>query len=129
MITTYFLAANLLALTAFLLGLNNFSKKADSWRLLPLFLLVISRALILIFTLVGSNRIDAAIVAALDVFSVFCFVWALVDVANLLPLWRRIFWLGGGIWLLFVVFTIRRQHIRVISARVMTKREIRRYQS
>ena len=31
--------------------------------------------------------------------------------------------------LLFVAFTIRKQHIRVISARDMTKREINRYQS
>ena len=30
---------------------------------------------------------------------------------------------------LFIVFTIRRQHIRVISARKMTKRELRWYQS
>ena len=44
---------------------------------------------------------------------------------------RRYFALGqtGTGRSLFIVFTIRRQHIRVISARKMTKRELRWYQS
>ncbi len=106
MITTYFLAANLLALTAFLLGLNNFSKKADSWRLLPLFLLVVCRALILILVLTGIDSTNLNIAATLDVFSVFCFVWALTDIIHLPPLWRRISWLGAGLSMLLVAFTL-----------------------
>ncbi len=76
----YLLTANLLALAAWLLGLTDLAGYTRSGRLVPLFLLVVSQALGLIFSLSGlpPNTV-AAILGALNVFSTFCVVWALVD--------------------------------------------------
>ncbi len=74
----YLLAVNLFALAALLLGLGNFTKEARGWRLLPLFLLVILRSLILIvsMTILAHSQI-ARITGALEVFSAFCILWTL----------------------------------------------------
>ncbi|GAB4422604.1 MAG: hypothetical protein Kow0031_00490 [Anaerolineae bacterium] len=91
------MAANLFALTALLVGLNNFSRGAQSWRLLPLFLLTASRALMLIISLVLPGAGAAGLVGALDVFSVLCVVWSLTDIRPDWPVfWRRLVWLAGG---------------------------------
>lgn len=93
----YFLAANLFALTALLVGLNNFSRGAHSWRLAPLFLLTASRALMLIITLVSPMANIEGVISALDVFSTFCLVWSLTDIRPDWPtFWRRLVWLFGG---------------------------------
>lgn len=97
MTQVYFLAANLFALTALLVGLNNFSRGAQSWRLAPLFLLTASRALMLIILLVFPAANTAGVLAALDVFSVLCVVWSLTDIRADWPIaWRRLAWLVGG---------------------------------
>lgn len=99
---TYLLAANLFALTALLLGLYDFSKGRHSWRLIPLFLLVISRSVSLIVALkTGADQ--PAYLATLEVFSALCLVWALMNPLNLPPLWQRLAWLGGGISLFLVL--------------------------
>jgi len=75
----YLLATNFLALAALILGLGSFSGGRRSWRLVPLFLLVISRSLSLIVYLSVSNSSDARLLGGLEVFSAFCLVWTLVD--------------------------------------------------
>jgi PAS domain S-box-containing protein len=107
LIQTYLLAANLFALTALLLGLGNFSGGSRSWRLLPLFLLVISRSLSLIIYLATSESDQATTasgLAALEIFSTFCLMWVLTDLPGSLPLlWQRLAWLGGFIALFLSV--------------------------
>ena len=97
---TYLLAANLFALTALLLGLNDFSKGRHSWRLLPLFLLVVSRSVSLIISLATDEgpATTASTINALEVFSAFCLVWALINPFGYLSvLWQRLAWFGGGL--------------------------------
>ncbi len=99
---TYLLAANLFAITALLLGLNDFSKGRQSWRLLPLFLLVISRSLIFILFLSiptdDQSALPLPIIATLEVFSSTCIVWALINpVVDLPEIWRKATWLAGSI--------------------------------
>lgn len=107
----YLFATNLLALTAFLLGLSNFSKGVHAWRLVPLFLLVVSQSTSLIINLAGlssglPSETAAQSVLALGVFSTFCAVWALIDFINLSKLWRRLAWLGGGLSLLLCIWPL-----------------------
>jgi PAS domain S-box-containing protein len=97
----YFLAANLFAITALLLGLYDFSRGRRSWRLLPLFLLVISRSLSLILLINFTNNqlptTVQSVLAALEVFSIFCLLWALIHSIKIMPpLWQRLVWLWGG---------------------------------
>lgn len=88
----YLLAVNLFALTALLVGLNNFSKGSNSWRLLPLFLVVSCRAGILIVSFFSATG-QPGVSATLEVFSAFCYVWALMPhPAQLRP---AFLWLGG----------------------------------
>jgi PAS domain S-box-containing protein len=93
---TYLFAANLFTLTAFLLGLNNFSKGAQSWRLLPLFLLAISQSISLIISLAELSASAPLLMAALNIFSAACLIWALINTANLVDLWQKALWLAGG---------------------------------
>ncbi|NJN98821.1 MAG: hypothetical protein HC875_34375 [Anaerolineales bacterium] len=76
----YLLAANFFALAALLLGLGSFSGERRSWRLLPLFVVVISRSLSLIVYLSVAQPGDARLwLEGLEVLSAFCLVWTLVD--------------------------------------------------
>ncbi|RMF04621.1 MAG: PAS domain-containing protein, partial [Chloroflexi bacterium] len=101
LIFTYYFTANLLALIAFLLGLNSFSRGPHTRRLLPLFLLVTGRAVALILALFAGGQPDHGMVAALDVFSTFCLIWALLDPAHpLSPFWNRIKWFAAALGLL-----------------------------
>ncbi len=98
---TYLLAANLFAMTALLIGINNFAKNRYSWRLLPLFLLTICRSLIFILFLKGVEDDGLSdilpIITSLDVFSVFFIVWSLVRPGPNLPeMWQRLFLAAGG---------------------------------
>ncbi|HMQ53619.1 MAG TPA: PAS domain-containing protein, partial [Anaerolineae bacterium] len=98
----YLFATNLLTLTAFFLGLSNFSRGVQAWRLVPLFLLVVSQSTSLIVNLAAlssgqPSATAAQSVLALNVFSTFCAVWALIDLPNLSELWRRLAWVGGGL--------------------------------
>ncbi len=72
----YLLAVNLFALTALLVGLNNFFRDSTRWRLLPLFLLAASRAIILIVSLAAGG--GPALANALEIFSAVWLVWALM---------------------------------------------------
>jgi PAS domain S-box-containing protein len=107
----YLLGADLFVLTALLLGLNNFETGRHSWRLLPLFLLVISRSLILIVFLSTSASdqplASLALIAALEIFSTTCVVWTLINpVADLPDLWKRVIWLGGGAAFFLTLFPL-----------------------
>ncbi|MCB0168212.1 MAG: PAS domain S-box protein [Anaerolineae bacterium] len=107
----YLFAANLFTLTAFLLGLSNFSRGRHSWRLLPLFFLVITQSISLIVTLAGSSGgalVDSAArtIAALSVFSAVCLIWALTQWANLSDLKRRLAWVGAGVALFLCIFPL-----------------------
>ncbi|HRV90884.1 MAG TPA: ATP-binding protein [Anaerolineae bacterium] len=107
----YLFAANLFTLTAFLLGLSNFSRGRDSWRLLPLFFLVITQSISLIVTLAGSSGgtiADSAArtLAALNVFSAVCLIWVLTQWANLSDLKRRMAWVAAGVALFLCVFPL-----------------------
>lgn len=82
----YLLAANFFALAALLLGLGSFSGGRRSWRLLPLFLVVISRSLSLIIYLSVAKPGDAGPwLEGLEVLSAFCLVWTLVDFPSAWP--------------------------------------------
>jgi PAS domain S-box-containing protein len=91
----YLLAINLFALAAFLLGVGSFSGGRRVWRLLPLFLLVISRSLSLILSLTlpeGSSQLDF-LYGTIEVFSNFCMVWTLTDLASgWSGLWSKLIW-------------------------------------
>jgi PAS domain S-box-containing protein len=92
----YLFAANLFALTALLLGLNNFSRGALSRRLAPLFLLTAVRAGIIILSQLQLEAVSLWPVA-LEVFSTFCLVWALTNpVAELSLPWLAATRLGSG---------------------------------
>ena len=97
---TYLLATNLFALTALLLGLYNFSKGRYSWRLAPLFLLVINRLLSLIIYLQSASNNPPEMVppllAALEVLGIFIFVWSLTNFIHLPLAWQKFGWLAGG---------------------------------
>ncbi len=98
----YLLATNLFALAALLLGLGSFSGGSRSWRLLPLFLLVISRSLSLIISLIvlEPSQIDS-LMDALDVFSALCIIWALTDFTSSWPEpWPKMAWLSAAAALL-----------------------------
>jgi len=95
---TYFIAANLFALTAFLLGLNDFSKGRRGWRLLPLFLLVTSRSvsLIIFLAMTTDEKPATSTINALEAFSAFCAVWALINPFGYMSaLWQRLAWFWG----------------------------------
>src|SRR6185295_7003924 len=101
----FLLATNLFALAALLLGLGSFSGGSRSWRLLPLFLLVISRSLSLIISLIvlESSQFDS-LMGALDVFSALCIIWALTDFTSSWPEpWPKMAWLSAAIALLLSV--------------------------
>lgn len=107
----YLLAADLFVLTALLLGLNNFERERPSWRLLPLFLLVISRSLILIVFMATSVSerpvVSVSLAGALEIFSTSCVVWILINpVAELPDLWKRLIWLGGGAAFFLTLFAL-----------------------
>lgn len=96
----YFLAVNLFALAALLLGLGNFTKEARSWRLAPLFLLVIIRSLSLIVSMTTLPQSQIARAAGLlEVLSAFFILWALAGWA--FP-WPKPGWLSAGVTLLLV---------------------------
>jgi PAS domain S-box-containing protein len=84
----YLLAANLFALAALLLKFGGLSGEIRNGRLLPLFLLVISRSLALILSFLPANP-DQAIalygIGALEVFSTFCVIWVLTGSTRHLP--------------------------------------------
>lgn len=108
---TYLLSANLFALTALFLGLNAFAKGRLQWRLLPLFLLVVSRSFIFIIFFTnspnGQSQETLAIMAALDVLSAVCVVWALINPFSDMPdVWRRAIWLAGGAAFFLIVFPL-----------------------
>lgn len=91
------LATNLFALTALLVGLNSFSKDSQSWRLLPLFLLVATRAVMVIVSF-NAPAGQSGIIPALDVFSVFYIIWALMpNPAQIRPVFLWTGTLAGGI--------------------------------
>jgi len=92
---SYLFAANLFTLTAFLLGLSNFSKGGQSRRLAPLFLLVISQSLSLMISMARTTPVIGALLAGLSIFGAACLVWALTDTSQLSPLWQRLVWLAG----------------------------------
>ncbi|MFN8458111.1 MAG: ATP-binding protein [Anaerolineae bacterium] len=74
----YFLAVNLFALAALLLGLGTFTKEARPGRLTPLFLLVIIRSLSLIVSMTTlAHHHIARITGVLEVASAFCILWTL----------------------------------------------------
>jgi PAS domain S-box-containing protein len=102
----YFFSANLLTLIAFLLGLGDFSKGSQRWRLLPLFLLATSQSLSLIISSLEVIEASSTALAALGVFSATCLVWALVNTTNLSGLWRRLAWLGLGAALLLSIMPL-----------------------
>src|SRR5687767_1368692 len=109
MIYSYLLPANLLTLIALLLGLNNFSRGRRSWRLLPLFLLVITQllGLIVILVLPKDQPVTVGLAAAIQVFSTGCLIWALFDPSTPLPLMgQSLAWLGGGIALLLSILPL-----------------------
>jgi PAS domain S-box-containing protein len=94
----YLLAVNLFALTAWLIGLAGFIGCTRTWRLLPLFLLVVSQSigLILSLTLLQPDTV-ATLLGALNVFNAFCLVWALLGSTVDMPSpWHWITWLAAG---------------------------------
>lgn len=107
----YLFAANLFTLTAFLLGLSNFSRGRHSWRLVPLFFLVTTQSISLMITLAASSG-DAlseaarGALAALNTFSAVCLVWTLIDVANLSETKRRLSWIVTGVALFLSIFPL-----------------------
>ncbi|MFN8458122.1 MAG: sensor histidine kinase [Anaerolineae bacterium] len=90
----YFLAVNLFALAALLLGLGNFTREARSWRLAPLFLLVIIRSLSLIvsMTTLAQSQI-VSITGTLEVLSAFCILWTL---AGWTFPWPKLGWISAA---------------------------------
>ncbi|HXV42001.1 MAG TPA: hypothetical protein VEC96_02975, partial [Anaerolineae bacterium] len=94
----YLLATNLFALAALLLGFGSFSGGRRSWRLLPLFLLVIARSLSLIISLIALNPDQAApLLGVLEVFSAFCMVWTLTDFTSNWPRpWPQLAWVSAA---------------------------------
>ncbi|MCL4300465.1 MAG: PAS domain-containing protein [Anaerolineae bacterium] len=101
----YLLATNLFALAALLLGLGSFIGGGRSWRLLPLFLLVISRSFSLIISLTALERSQVGLLLGmLEVFSAFCIVWALVELPPHWPAgWTLLTWAGGAAALVLTV--------------------------
>lgn len=92
----YLLAANLFALAALLLGWGNYSRGARNGRLLPLFLLAVSRSLAFIITMAASEQaLSVAVIEALEVFSTFCVVWALAGPTSALSAGRQLLAWGG----------------------------------
>lgn len=102
----YLLATNFLALAALLPGLGSFSGGRRSWRLVPLFLLVISRSFSLIVYLSVSKGSNAQLLlGGLEVFSALCLVWTLVDFPAAWPApWPLLARIGvaGAIILIFL---------------------------
>lgn len=106
----YLLATNLFAIAALLLGLGGLAGRSRSRRLWPLFLLAISRSVILILTLAApetGRTFFEAVVSALEVFSTFCIVWILSGPINPLPApWRNLARLGIGIGVLLILLPL-----------------------
>ncbi|MEW5960561.1 MAG: ATP-binding protein [Chloroflexota bacterium] len=101
----YLIATNLFSIVALLLGLGPLAGQRRRRRLWPLFLLAISRSVILLLALLTFERgqvVVASLMSALEVFSTFCLVWILSDPTAQLPApWsslRR--WGTGGALLL-----------------------------
>lgn len=107
----YLFAANLFTLTAFLLGLSSFSRSSTSWRLMPLFFLVVTQSISLIIMLAASadgepGEAAARSLAALAVFSAVCLVWALIDGTTLSAVERRLGGVAAGVALFLSVFPL-----------------------
>jgi PAS domain S-box-containing protein len=104
----YLIATNLFAIVALLLGLETLSSQSRSPRLLPLFLLAISRSMILILSILTfehGHTIVASTMSALEIFSTFCLVWILSGAVTELPApWSKLSWFGlGGALLLSIL--------------------------
>ncbi len=99
----YLLAANLFTLAALFVGGSQLGKVRSN-RLLPLFLLVIDRSLILVIFLSsaeGNQTEVRPVIAALEVLSSFCLVWTLLaPISHFSPPWSKLAWIGAGIALL-----------------------------
>jgi PAS domain S-box-containing protein len=99
----YLLAIDLFSLTAWLLALASLNRGMPAGRILPLFLLVISRSLGLLASLVVLPAgLGLAIFNTLELFSTLCLVWSLLGPVS--PLGyrsRRLIWAGavGAGWL------------------------------
>ena len=106
----YLLATNLFAIAALLLGLGGLSGRPRSGRLWPLFLLAISRSVILIIALAAAKSHltwAQVIVNTLEVFSIFCIVWILSGpIANLMAPWQNLVRVGIGIAGLLVLLPL-----------------------
>lgn len=104
----YLLATDLFALAALLLGVGSFSGGRRSWRLLPLFLLVISRSLGLIISLTALERSQVdLLLGALEVFSTFCLVGALTDLPPRWPApWPMLAWVGAAAALVLTLLSL-----------------------
>ena len=95
---TYLLAINLFAVTALLLALMSLAKEIHSGRILPLYLLVISRSLMLISALVTAPQENFwAAIDVLEIFSTVCIIWTLTGpIPHLGSLRRRLIWVGAA---------------------------------
>ncbi len=104
----YLLAANLFALAALLLGWSNFSGGARNARLLPLFLLVVSRSVMFIIAAVSAEKTQPdSIMEALEVFSTFCVVWTLAGPVSMLSAtWQKLTRLGQASALLLCLLLL-----------------------
>ena len=106
----YLLAANLFAIAALLLGLGGLSGRSRSRQLWPLFLLAISRSVILILALAApeaGQTFFAAVASALEVFSTFCIVWIVSGPISPLPApWRNLARLGIGTGVLLTLLPL-----------------------
>ena len=93
----YFLATTLFAVTALLLITGNEVEASRKQRVLPFYLLVISRLLALIIALTAEQAGQFAL-ESLEVFSIFCIIWMLMGpLSNLSPVLLRLMWAGAGV--------------------------------
>ncbi|MEM7342817.1 MAG: ATP-binding protein [Chloroflexota bacterium] len=100
---TYLLALNAFSVAAFLLGLINVTHGINQRRLLPLFILVVSRGLILIITLTNSIFLQP-LADTLDILSVVCIIWALINPNLSILSWPRwTIWMGRVVAFILVV--------------------------
>lgn len=91
----YLVATNLFAVAALLLAVNTPRGSAGRHKLLPLYLLVISRVLALVLLLTAGPAAQPGL-DALEVFSTFCVAWSLAGpLSNLAPPWPGLARLGA----------------------------------
>ncbi len=106
----YLLATNLFAIAALLVGLGGLPGRSRSRQLWPLFLLAISRSVILILALAApesGQTFFEAVVSALEVFSTFCIVWILSGSISQLPApWRNLARLGIATGVLLILLPL-----------------------